>query len=166
MKRLLVAIFAFVVVVSIADARPRHHHHHRHHTSVEKTNYNFDDRFAVSAPRSFAADAGSSGGIIREMRRHLGDNPTGWRRVWCGVFLDMVLRRTGHAKGSPLARAYSKYGHAAAGPATGTIVVWRHHVGVVTAVSHGSITVISGNDGRRVRERSRSTAGVIAYRWP
>jgi hypothetical protein len=49
-----------------------------------------------------------------------------------------------------------------AGP--GAIVVWRHHVGIITG-RHGNQWVVkSGNDGRRVRERPRSVAGAIAFR--
>lgn len=148
MKRFFFVLLVLVVAFSgVAEAR-------RHHHVIA----------AAPQPVSFWADGG--GGLIREARRHLGGNPTGWARVWCGRFLDMVLRRTGHAKGSNLARRYAGYGHHAAGPCVGCIVVWRHHVGVVTAVSHNGITVISGNDGRRVRERERSMRGVIAYRWP
>ena len=39
------------------------------------------------------------------------------------------------------------------------------NVGKVTAVDGHRIKVLSGNDGRRVRDRWRTTAGVIAYRW-
>lgn len=106
------------------------------------------------------------GGLIGEMRRYVGGNPTGWAHVWCGRFLDMALRRTGHAPGSALARSYKAYGRPAGGPCVGCIAVWPHHVGVVTAVAGGSVTVISGNDGRAVRERDRSVRGVIAWRMP
>jgi hypothetical protein len=81
--------------------------------------------------------------------------------------LDIALRATGHPPGSNLARAYASYGRAAHGPAPGVIAVWPHHVGVVTAVhGDGTITMISGNDGRRVRERERSMRGAIAWRVP
>lgn len=46
----------------------------------------------------------------------------------------------------------------------GAIVVWRHHVGRVIAVSGSRILVHSGNDGHRVRTRWRTTRGVIAFR--
>ncbi|MHB0785586.1 C40 family peptidase [Bradyrhizobium sp. 5.13L] len=47
------------------------------------------------------------------------------------------------------------------------IVVWRHHVGVITGrAANGEWIVKSGNDGNRVRERPRSLARVIALRVP
>jgi hypothetical protein len=46
----------------------------------------------------------------------------------------------------------------------GVIVVWVHHVGKALAVKGNRILVHSGNDGNAVRNRWRSTAGVIAFR--
>ncbi|NVO13830.1 MAG: TIGR02594 family protein [Rhodoplanes sp.] len=160
MRMILAATFAATVLAATpVDARPRHHAHHIHH------------RHHAHAPRSFDTTTGGAAygtglGVVDAMRRHLGSNPTGWARVWCGRMLDMALRSAGHAPGSPVARAYASYGRPAAGPAPGVIAVWPHHVGVVTAVEGGRIRMISGNDGRRVRERVRSTAGVIAWRVP
>lgn len=48
---------------------------------------------------------------------------------------------------------------------SGSIVVWRHHVGIIKRVTaRGKAIVLSGNDGGRVRERERSTSGAIAFR--
>lgn len=105
--------------------------------------------------------------LVSYMRAHLGTNPTGWAHRWCGKFLDTALRATGHAGGGNLARAYARYGSAAAGPCVGCLAVWRGHVGVVSGVdANGNVIIISGNDGRTVRERARSTKGVIAWRVP
>jgi hypothetical protein len=66
-----------------------------------------------------------------------------------------------------LARHWASFGSPAHGPAPGVIAVWPHHVGVVTGVpGPGRIVLKSGNDGHAVRERERSTRGIIAYRWP
>lgn len=65
-----------------------------------------------------------------------------------------------------LARNWAHYGSAAAGPAIGVIVVWTHHVGRIVGQTVAGYIVRSGNDGHAVRERERSLAGVIAYRWP
>jgi hypothetical protein len=63
-----------------------------------------------------------------------------------------------------LARAWAKVGTAAA-PAAGVVVVWRHHVGVITEnLGGGLIRVLSGNDGHAVRNRVRSMRGAIAFR--
>jgi hypothetical protein len=86
-------------------------------------------------------------------------------RAWCGWFL---RHRLGVAdRRYNLARAWAGYGSPASGPAPGVVAVYPHHVGLITGVpGPGRIVMLSGNDGRRVRERERSTRGVIAYRWP
>lgn len=82
--------------------------------------------------------------------------------AWCGWWL-------GHHLGLPdrrlwLARNWATVGHPTGGPGVGVIVVWRHHVGIITG-RHGSQWIVkSGNDGHAVRERPRSLAGAIAYR--
>lgn len=143
MRRIFVGIVLLGCWLSPADAGPRRHRQVQTvHTHVESS-------------------------VIAFMRRHLDGNPTGWARVWCGRMLDIALRATGHAPGSNLARAYARYGRPARGPAPGVIGVQRHHVFVVTkVVGRGRVVAISGNDSRRVRERVRSTAGVIAWRVP
>jgi hypothetical protein len=55
-------------------------------------------------------------------------------------------------------------GHSAGGPQAGAIAVWPHHVGLIQATEGGRILLLSGNDGHVVRERWRSTSGIIAYR--
>lgn len=83
-------------------------------------------------------------------------------RRWCGCWLASHLSMPSR----PLwvARAWARIGHPAGGPQVGAVVVWRHHVGLITAVEGGMIRVLSGNDGGAVRDRWRSTRGVIAYR--
>jgi hypothetical protein len=90
--------------------------------------------------------------------------PAGCPSRWCGCWLGKHL---GIADRSLwLARNWARVGRPANGPAPGVIVVWRGHVGKITAVEGpGKIRVLSGNDGRAVRERVRSTAGVIAFRY-
>ena len=84
--------------------------------------------------------------------------------AWCG----WEMRRL--VGGSPgpeynLARNWAHWGRPANGPAPGVIGVMPHHVFKVVAVlSPGTVLAISGNDGHAVRERPRSTAGVIAWR--
>lgn len=91
-----------------------------------------------------------------------GGRPAGCpARAWCGCFLmkhlglnrrDLWLARNWAHVGSP------------SGLRPGAIAVWRHHVGKVVDVAPGRIKLLSGNDGRAVRERWRSARGVIAYR--
>jgi len=48
------------------------------------------------------------------------------------------------------------------GPRVGAVVVWPHHVGMITGqTADGRWIVRSGNDGGRVRERPRSVAGAV-----
>jgi hypothetical protein len=82
---------------------------------------------------------------------------------WCGCWLRLRLGIDDARLN--LARAWAGVGTAAAGPAEGVVAVWRHHVGIITGVlDDGRIMLLSGNDGHAVRERPRSTRGVIAFR--
>ena len=85
-------------------------------------------------------------------------------RAWCGWFMRHHLG-VADVRGN-LARWWASYGHAAAGPAIGALVVWRHHVGKIKGQSAHGWIVLSGNDGHAVRERPRSLRGAIAFRWP
>ena len=52
-----------------------------------------------------------------------------------------------------------------AGPGIGVVVVWPHHVGIITGQApNGEWLVHSGNDGGAVRTRARSLRGAIAFR--
>lgn len=87
-----------------------------------------------------------------------GPRPLKWCGWWLGRQLGMLSRVLW------LARNWAHVGTATTKQA-GAIVVWRHHVGRITAVrADGAIKVLSGNDGRAVRDRWRSARGVIAYR--
>ena len=83
---------------------------------------------------------------------------------WCGWAMRQWLGVKDRA--GNLARWWAGFGSPAHGPAVGVIVVWRHHVGIITGRSDSGWIVKSGNDGHAVRERERSLRGVIAYRWP
>lgn len=81
---------------------------------------------------------------------------------WCGWFLGRLL-------GMPdrklwLARNWASVGRDAGDPGVGVIVVWRHHVGIITGKTSQGWVVKSGNDGHAVRERVRSVNRAIAYR--
>jgi hypothetical protein len=96
-------------------------------------------------------------------RRYLGGNPTGWARAWCGAFMRLVMRAAGYPDlpSGDLAAAWTRYGRPSP-PQPGAVVVWPHHVGLITALHGGGLaTVISGNDGRRVRERVLSIARAV-----
>jgi len=84
--------------------------------------------------------------------------------AWCGWYARSLV---GSDPGPEynLARNWAHWGHAAS-PGVGVVVVWPHHVGMITGRSpDGQWIVKSGNDGRgAVRERPRSVAGAIAFR--
>lgn len=89
--------------------------------------------------------------------------------AWCGCWMAEYLGIRDHKLWRDLwvARNWAKYGRPAPGPAPGVIAVYPHHVGKVTAVPKpGVIEMLSGNDGRQVRQRQRSIKGVIAWRYP
>jgi uncharacterized protein (TIGR02594 family) len=110
----------------------------------------------------------SGNDLIAEARKYLGGNPTGWSSEWCGRFLDMVLKKTGHKGGGNLARGYLKYGKRLPGPQVGAIAVFSRrgggHVGIVTGVdSNGNPIVISGNYNDRVAIATYPASRVLGY---
>jgi|SRR5690242_14511026 len=95
----------------------------------------------------------------------LGGRPAGCPHAWCGCWLRQYLNV--QDKSLNLARQWRTFGAPAGGPAVGVIVVWHHHVGIITGRgADGGWIIKSGNDGRVVRERERSLRGAIAFRWP
>lgn len=111
------------------------------------------------------------GGLVAEARRYLGTNPTGRRSLWCGAFMDMVLKRTGHKGGGNLALAYSRYGTRVSGPRVGALAVMRRggggHVGVVSGIdSNGNPIIVSGNHNNTVAESVYPRGRIIAYVMP
>jgi uncharacterized protein (TIGR02594 family) len=118
----------------------------------------------------FGGSSGSSS-LVAEARRYIGGNPTGRRSLWCGAFMDMILKRTGHKGGGNLARAYANYGPRVSGPQVGAIAVMARkgggHVGVVSGIDQsGNPIIISGNHGRRVAESTYSRGRILAYVLP
>jgi hypothetical protein len=95
-------------------------------------------------------------------RHHYASDPRPAR--WCGWWMRHHLGVAD--KAGNRARWWARYGTRAGGPAPGVIVVWPHHVGIITGRGEDGWIVKSGNDGGRVRERERSLRGVIAYRVP
>lgn len=109
-------------------------------------------------PRPSAAGGFISNALVDEARKYIGTNPTGRGSLWCGAFMDLVLKRTGHAGGGNLASAYARYGTRVAGPQIGAIAVMGRkgggHVGVVSGIdARGNPIVISGNTWSRASRR-------------
>ena len=83
--------------------------------------------------------------------------------AWCGWYARSLV---GADPGPSfnLARNWTRWGHAAS-PGIGVMVVWSHHVGMITGrAADGQWIIKSGNDGHAVRERARSIHGAIAFR--
>jgi hypothetical protein len=78
--------------------------------------------------------------------------------AWCGWWM---RTQKGGGPELNLARNWAHWGRPS-GPQVGAVVVWSHHVGMITGRStNGEWIVKSGNDGGRVRERPRSVAGAV-----
>ncbi len=79
-------------------------------------------------------------------------------RKWCGWWMRTQL---GGGPKFNVAWNWRHYG-SPTGPQVGAVVIWRHHVGIITGrTASGKWIVKSGNDGNRVRERARSVKGAI-----
>ncbi|HXD46223.1 MAG TPA: TIGR02594 family protein [Pseudolabrys sp.] len=138
--------------------RERHGRHGRRHAVAEQ------------AP-SFGGLGGGSSSLVAEARRYLGTNPTGRSSLWCGAFMDKVLRETGHQGGGNLAKGYLHYGHRVSGPQVGAIAVMGRrgggHVGVVSGVdANGNPIIVSGNHNHTVAESVYPRSRIIAYVEP
>jgi uncharacterized protein (TIGR02594 family) len=124
----------------------------------------------ASAPAAASTSWGSSS-LVSEARRYLGTNPTNRRSLWCGAFMDMVLKRTGHQGGGNLASGYARYGQRISGPQVGAIAVMGRrgggHVGVVSGFdAKGNPIIVSGNHNNTVAESVYPRARIYAYVMP
>jgi len=128
-------------------------------------------RAAVASAPSASLGGFSSNALVAEARRYLGTNPTSRRTLWCGAFVDKVLRETGHKGGGNLAKGYLSYGRRVSGPEVGAIAVMGRkgggHVGVVSGVDpNGNPIIVSGNHNNTVAESVYPRHRVIAYIKP
>ena len=99
----------------------------------------------------------TSDALVVVARKYIGTNPTGRGSLWCGAFMDLVLKRTGHPGGGNLASAYARYGTRVSGPQVGAIAVMGRrgggHVGVVSGIdANGNPIIVSGNHNHTVAE--------------
>jgi hypothetical protein len=150
-KKLLSAclLFAGVIAFSPTDANARPHKHHpsiHRATHAHRVSHHVHRRGKHLAHRARARLA------------HSGGRPRAWCGWWLGNHLGMANRNLW------LARNWASVGRNAGGPRVGAIVVWRHHVGIITGRAGSKWIIKSGNDGNAVRERPRSIARAIAFR--
>jgi hypothetical protein len=83
--------------------------------------------------------------------------------AWCGTYMSRYFGKSDRRLA--LARQWANEGANAGGPGIGVVVVWRHHVGVITGQApNGEWIIHSGNDGGAVRTRARSVGDAIAFR--
>jgi hypothetical protein len=179
---ILLGSLAFAALAAPADAR---HRHHAAQVAAQPRNpgATSDGRYPAGAAqavvegavggrgrRVHAGDAyggATSDSLVSEARRYIGTNPTGRGRQWCGAFMDMVLKQTGHAGGGNLARSYARYGTRVSGPQIGAIAVMNHHVGVVSGIDpNGNPIIVSGNHNRTVAESVYPRGRIAAYVMP
>jgi uncharacterized protein (TIGR02594 family) len=124
-------------------------------------------RRAAQSHANSAFGGFTSNSLVSEARKYIGSNPTGRGSLWCGAFMDLVLKRTGHHGGGNLARAYASYGARVSGPQVGAIAVMNHHVGVVSGVDpNGNPIIVSGNHNRTVAESVYPRGRITAYVMP
>ena len=113
----------------------------------------------------------TSNDLVAEARKYIGTNPTGRGSLWCGAFMDLVLKRTGHPGGGNLAWGYEHYGTRVSGPQVGAIAVMGRrgggHVGVVSGIdANGNPIIISGNHNHTTAELVYPRARIAAYVMP
>lgn len=126
---------------------------------------------SMATAASFGSSYASNSSLVSEARKYIGTNPTGRSSLWCGAFMDMVLKRTGHPGGGALAKAYASYGPRVSGPQVGAIAVMNRrgggHVGVVSGIDpNGNPIIISGNHNRTTAESVYPASRITAYVLP
>lgn len=170
---LVLGTCSFVLGTNIALAQPHRHHHTRYHASHH--HYTHQAALRTRSARNHTVQipqtSFSSSPLVADARRYIGTNPTGRRSLWCGAFMDKVLRDNGFKGGGNLALGYLHYGHRVAGPKVGAIAVMGRrgggHVGVVSGVTpKGDPVVISGNHSHTTAESVYPRSRVIAYVMP
>jgi hypothetical protein len=149
-KKIVAAFFAFAGMIAFsqtdAQARPRH--------QVSLHRMAHKHRVAHHVPRGLRRH----GGRTRVHAARGGGRPGAWCGWWLGQQLGMPRRDLW------VARNWASVGSNAGQPGIGIVVVWRHHVGIITGRAGAQWIVKSGNDRNAVRERPRSISGAIAFR--
>ena len=131
-------------------------HHYRHSESYARGTQYYRHHVSTRVTRAGSRYHQNASSRHSTGSRH---NATGARPArWCGWWM-----RT-QKGGGPELNLASNWRHwgRPSGPQIGAVVVWRHHVGMITGRAAGGQWIVkSGNDGGRVRERPRSVAGAV-----
>ena len=152
MNKIIGALAALLLVALSHPAEAKHRHNHSVRVP-EATGCLFTNEGRTVC-----------GGSVKAASGHYYGSSDPRPHAWCGYFMRHHLGVADRA--GNLARWWASYGTNARGPAIGAIVVWAHHVGIITGHTETGYIVLSGNDGHEVRERERSLRGAIAFRWP
>jgi uncharacterized protein (TIGR02594 family) len=109
---------------------------------------------------------------LDDAMQDVGTNPTGWKRQWCARSVNLWLQKSGRrgCAGNTAISCLSA-GRKLSDPQVGALAVMQHHVGIVTEISGGQVTLVSGNHSGRSGARSvgigkYARARVVAYVWP
>jgi hypothetical protein len=169
MKAFLFAVASIFVVATFAtegEARPNYQgwsgsnyslsHHYRASRSAYRGR---SSRYGAHYARSRYGTNHHSHHASSSYRTHTAKSGVGGRPArWCGWWM-----RTQKGGGPELNLAANwKHWGRPTGPRVGAVVVWSHHVGMITGRTAGGEWIVkSGNDGGAVRERPRSVAGAV-----
>ena len=67
---------------------------------------------------------------------------------WCSAFVNaMMISAGGAGTNSAAASSWNNWGQATSTPAVGDVAVTSGHVGIITSIVNGVITMTSGNNG-------------------
>lgn len=186
MRSILAALMLCLFAMS-SNAEAHRYHHYRHvvHVVAPKA-WSFTDLFGVTIDQH--TDQRRTRSTIHPVAHkfqdrlpqeqsfgfppipppvQLGSNDTSrpsdcYGIAWCGCWLRNHLGLAD--KSLNLAANWAHVGRATEAH-VGAIVVWSHHVGLITGqASNGGWIVTSGNDGNRVRTRVLSVSRAIAFR--
>ncbi len=148
MRRGIVVLILALVYSTSAFAKHHYHRHHHHHRHGVVTVGNVAEGLGVGLAH-----------VLHDMNR-----PKDCYGIpWCGCWLKHHLGVISSHLNLNRAIEWLDWGHKTS-PHIGAVVVWRHHVGVITGGSPGRWVVTSGNDGHAVRSRRRSVAGAVGFR--
>ena len=142
------ALFGAAVSLPLDLAEARSHHSARGSDSQDLRKSHAQRHVGKSC-----AHRSSRKSYSRHHAKGLGPRPA----RWCGWWM---RSQKGGGPELNLAWNWTRWGRPS-GPQVGAVVVWPHHVGVITGRTASGWIVKSGNDGGRVRERQRSVTGAI-----
>ena len=161
------SIFAVTALTTEGEARPNyqgwtganyslsHHYYRTSRSAYARRSSHYGAHYA----RSGSGTSHHSQHTSRSYGTHTARSGAGGRPArWCGWWM---RTQKGGGPELNLAANWRHWGRPT-GPRVGAVVVWSHHVGMITGRTAGGEWIVkSGNDGGAVRERPRSVAGAV-----